>query len=131
MAYFAAWGEATPPDWQRQGMRAVWALLQWSAIVAVLGFARQWAPADSPLLRRLSEAVFPVYILHQTLIVVIAVQLRPLGLAPLIEGPLLVLLTIGGCWLGVALIRRSNWLRPLFGLHRLPQPASRAAAALS
>jgi glucans biosynthesis protein C len=131
IAYFTAWSEATPPEWQRQGMRAVWALLQWSAIVAVLGFARHWAPGDSPLLRRLSEAVFPVYILHQTLIVVIAVQLRPLGLRPLLEGPLLVILSFAGCWLGVALIRRSNLLRPLFGLRRLPRPVPRAAAVTS
>jgi glucans biosynthesis protein C len=129
VAYFSVWGEATPPEWQRQAMRAVWALLQWGAIVAVLGFARQWAPGDSPLLRTLSEAVFPVYILHQTLIVVIAVQLRPLGLTPLVEGPLLVVLTFAGCWLGVLLIRRSNLLRPLFGLRRLPPADGRPAAA--
>ena len=87
----------------------------------MLGFARHWAPGDSPLLRRLSEAVFPVYILHQTLIVVIAVHLRPLGLAPLLEGPVLVLLTFAGCAAGVALIRRSSLLRPLFGLRQLPR----------
>mgnify|MGYP000889726028 FL=1 len=100
--------------------RLCWGLDQWSAIVAVLGFARRLAPGDSPLLRYLAQAVFPVYILHQTVIVVLAHNLQPLGIAPWIEGPGLVLATLGLCFAGHALIRRVPLLRPLFGLARKP-----------
>ena len=41
-------------------------------IVPVLGLARHWPPRDTPLLRRLSEALFPLYLLHQPLLAVIA-----------------------------------------------------------
>ena len=116
VAYFAAFRELEPPQALRLAMRATWGLNQWCAIVAVLGLARRIAPGDSPTLRYLSRAVFPVYILHQTIIVVLAWHLRPLGLQPPVEGPLLVAATFALAFAGYGLIRRIPPLRPLFGL---------------
>ncbi|HET6434991.1 MAG TPA: acyltransferase [Xanthomonadaceae bacterium] len=125
--YFAGFDEAHPPaDALRLLQRGVWGLFQWSAIAAILGFGRHWSPADGPLLRYLTQAVFPFYILHQTVIVVLAHTLQPLGLRPALEGPLLVLATAVACLLGFELVRRARWLRPLFGL----KPAAREAAIL-
>lgn len=106
----------TPPWTLRAFQRAVWALFQWTAIAAILGYARGWIVGETPALRYLREAVFPVYILHQTVIVVLAHDAQPLGLPPLVEGPLLVLATFALCFLGFELVRRVRWLRPLFGL---------------
>jgi glucan biosynthesis protein C len=86
--------------------------------VAVCGFARSFAPGDGKALRYLREAVFPVYILHQTLIVVFAHNLKPLRLIPIVEGPLLVGMTFAACFAGYEIVRRVAWLRPLFGLRR-------------
>ena len=108
----------------------MWGLFQWSAIAAILGFGRHWSPADSPLLRYLTQAVFPFYILHQTVIVVLAHELQPLGLRPVLEGPLLVLATALACLLGFEIVRRVRWLRPLFGLKAMERkPAELAAPA--
>jgi len=115
-AYFELFRQAQPPQEWRLGMRAVWGLNQWVAIVAILGFARQRSPGDSPALRYLSRAIFPVYILHQTIIIALAHNARPLGLAPLLEGPLLVVLTFALSLAGYELVRRVPPLRPLFGL---------------
>ena len=98
--------------------RTVWALFQWTAIAAILGSVRGIAFRDGPALRYLREAVFPVYILHQTVIVILAHNAQPLGLRPAIEGPLLVLATFGLCFLGFEIVRRVRWMRPLFGLKR-------------
>jgi surface polysaccharide O-acyltransferase-like enzyme len=128
--YFHASGhseEAPPPEALRMLQRAVWAMFQWSAIAAILGFARGIAFRDSAALRYLREAVFPVYILHQTLIVVLAHNAQPLGLRPAIEGPLLVLATFALSFAGFELVRRVRWLRPLFGL-KTAHSADRAAA---
>jgi glucan biosynthesis protein C len=57
-----------------------------------------------------------VYILHQTVIVVVAHALKPSHLYPPIEGVLLVLVTAATCFLGYEAIRRVRLLRPLFGL---------------
>jgi glucans biosynthesis protein C len=127
VTYFGYFTDIAPPQALRLAMRGAWGLDQWCAIVAILGFARHWAPGDSPALRYLSTAIFPVYILHQTIIVVLAVNLRPFALPPLLEGPLLVLLTFGLSFAGYELIRRIRPLRPLFGLKWREAAGGRAA----
>ena len=124
-AYFAHYDKIEPPDWLRQTQRVFYALDQWCAIVAALGFARQWNPADSRARRYLTEAIFPFYIVHQTAIVLLAHFMKPLGLRPLVEGPLLVAATVAICFASFEIVRRVGWMRPLFGL----APAPRAVGA--
>lgn len=114
--YFGHYAEIMPPETMRLAQRAAWGVNQWMAIVAILGFARRLAPGDGPVRRYLTDAVFPVYILHQTVTVVLAYNLRPLDLPPLLEGPLLVALTFALSFAGYECVRRIGWLRPLFGL---------------
>ena len=61
-----------------------------------------------------------MYILPQTVIVVVAHALKPSHLYPPIEGVLLVLVTAATCFLSYEAIRRVRLLRPLFGLERGP-----------
>ena len=127
--YFAGYDDAHPiPEALRLWLRLAWAADQWCAIAALLGFAYRWRHADSPALRYLTVAVFPVYILHQTVIVVLAHALKPLKIAPALEAMLLVGATFALCFAGYALIRRGRILRPLFGLHPLNGSAASAAA---
>lgn len=134
LAYFVRFDDVQPPELLRMAMRLVWGLDQWCAIVAVLGFARRWNPGDSRVLRYLVPAVFPVYILHQTVTVVIAHHLKPLSIPPVAEGLLLVAITFAACFTGYEVIRRVGLLRPLFGLKRrvathLPARAQPTATA--
>jgi glucan biosynthesis protein C len=109
-------GVARVPSAISMSWQVVYGVEQWSAIVAVLGFARRHLVHDSAARRYLTTAIFPVYILHQTIIVVCAHALQPSNLNPAVEGPLLVLVTAAVSFLGYDLIRRIRWLRPLFGL---------------
>lgn len=119
-------------------LRRLWQLVFsaqiWLAIVAVLGFARRHFNRDNAARRYLTTAVFPVYILHQTVIVVAAHALQPVRFDPLLEGFVLVLVTSAVCLLGYEAIRRVAVLRPLFGLavsekgERGPAPMPRGAA---
>jgi len=118
--YFGTFGEDVS-DLMRGFQRGVWGAFQWTAIVAVIGFAAHYAPGDNRARRYLNEAVFPVYILHQTIIIVLAHNLKPLGLHPTVEGPLLVLGTFALCFGGFELVRRVGWARPLLGLQRRKQ----------
>ena len=95
---------------------------QWCAVVAALGFAHIHLNRDGPLRRYLTEAVFPVYILHQTLIILLAQALRPSMLEPGIEGLLLVLGTFAISFAIFEIVKRIAWVRPLFGLKRLGSP---------
>jgi surface polysaccharide O-acyltransferase-like enzyme len=95
---------------------AVYSVQQWCAIVAALGFAQVHLNRDGPARRYLTQAVFPVYILHQTLILLLAHSFAPLALNPVLEGGLLVGLTFALSLAGFEMVRRLRWLRPLFGL---------------
>ena len=104
--------------------------LQWSAIVAVLGFARRHLNHDNPTRRYLTDAVFPVYLLHQTFTILLASALAPAQLAPAIEATLLIIGTFALCFATYEGVRRVRWLRPLFGLKLAPaNPATRTSAA--
>jgi hypothetical protein len=95
---------------------AVYGAEQWLGILTVLGFARRHLTTDSAARRYLTTAIFPVYILHQTVIVVCAHALKPAHLYPPVEGMLLILVTAATCFLAWEVIRRVWLLRPLFGL---------------
>jgi peptidoglycan/LPS O-acetylase OafA/YrhL len=129
-AYYGAYSDdaAVPPEALRLFARVVYGAEQWLAIAAVLGFAHRHLTHDSPARRYLTTAIFPVYILHQTVIVVVAHALKPSHLYPPVEGVLLVLVTVATCFLGYEAIRRLRPLRPLFGLERGARVSKFAAA---
>jgi glucan biosynthesis protein C len=108
------------PEDLRALQRVAWAAQQWSSIVALLGFAQRHLNHDHRWRAPLNEAVFPLYLLHQTLIIVLAMALAPLALAPVLEGLLLVVATGVLALLAWRLLRHSGRLRPWFGLPPAP-----------
>jgi surface polysaccharide O-acyltransferase-like enzyme len=112
------WDNATPAAVAvlRPVMVSVYALMAWCATVAACGFAVRHLDHDSPARRYLNEAIFPVYILHQTLIVELAHAMKPLRIAPGPEALMLVVLTTTLSFGIFELVRRMGVLRPLFGL---------------
>jgi surface polysaccharide O-acyltransferase-like enzyme len=120
-----SWWDSTPNVW-RGISQASQALYMWTALLAIFGYGYAWLNRPLRWLPYASEAVYPWYILHQSLMIVIAYNLIPLHLGPVWE-PLLILAgTIGGCLiLHETIIRRVAILRPLFGL----KPKSRAESA--
>ncbi|MFS8421197.1 acyltransferase [Xanthomonas campestris pv. campestris] len=115
--YLSIYDDAHPaPTTLRLLLRVLWAVDQWCAIAAVLGFAYRFRHADGAALRYLTAAVFPVYVLHQTIIVVLAHSLTPLALPQLVESATLIVATAALCLAGHEVIRRQRWLRPLSGL---------------
>lgn len=93
------------------------AIYWWTALLALLAWSARLLNRPWPGLRYASEAVYPWYILHQSLIVLAAYWLIPLRLGALWEPLLVLAITVAGCLLiHELLIRRIRWLRPLFGL---------------
>lgn len=100
----------------------VFAVYQWATICAVLGFgSRHLRSADGPALRYLTDAVFPCYLAHQTLLVIAAHLLIPQDLPVGVEAGLLVLITLGGSLVVYEIVRRTGPLRPLWGLRPRPR----------
>jgi glucans biosynthesis protein C len=122
IAYFGAYSDDAdiPPPALRLFARCIYGAEQWLAIAAIVGFAHRHLIHDNAARRYLTSAIFPVYILHQTVIVVMAHALKPSHLYPPVEGVLLVLVTAATCFLSYEVIRRVRLLRPLFGLEGGP-----------
>lgn len=88
----------------------------WSVLYTLLGFSQVFLNKDSAVLRYLSAAIFPYYVLHQTLIIVVGIALSSLGYSLFIESGLLLVLTFLGCAIFYhLLIRRMGWWGVLFG----------------
>ncbi len=92
-------------------------LYGWAAICALCGFAKALLNRPSALLSHLNEAVLPIYVLHQPILLATAFWLFPLRLPVGVE----VLLLAGATGLGSlavyeAIIRPFAFSRFLFGL---------------
>ena len=90
----------------------------WGAIVGLVGLAeRQWN-RDSKWRPMLAEAVFPFYIIHQTVIIVIGYWLLTTPTTGLERFLILVAATFAGCWAFYLIGRSIDPVRPLIGLKR-------------
>lgn len=100
----------------------LFAITQWGVVCAALGFAsRHLRNADTPLKRYLNDAIFPVYMAHQTILVLALFVLAPRGLPMWIEPPVLILITFAASLAIYEVVRRINLIRPLWGLKPLPK----------
>jgi len=89
----------------------------WIVIASLLGLAQKYLNRPSRTLNYMTEAIFPWYILHQTLTIMAGYWLTRQGLSVGIEFAGVCLATFGGCVLVHEIfIRRFNVIRPLFGL---------------
>lgn len=108
------------------------AVLAWSAILGLIGFAQTRLHHDGPLRRYLTEAIFPYYIVHQTIIIAAGFWLKQAGAQNGLAFLVTLLTTVLGCALTYEIARRVNWLRPFLGLKRMtshPGPAAEAKGA--
>lgn len=95
------------------------ALFMWTAILTIFSWGYTWLNRPFLWLPYATEAVYPWYVLHQSLIVLLAYWLIPLKLGGALESTLVIGGSIAGCLLlHEIVIRRVDILRPLFGLKR-------------
>ena len=102
-----------------------------SWILAVFGFAARYLNRPSGTLSYLSEAAYPVYILHIIFLNLGCVLIFSTTLPVQAQFGLVVLFTLAGCYAMYEVIKRIPWMRSLFGLKYLPhkQPTLSKAAA--
>ncbi len=85
-------------------------------VLAILGISSQFLNKKSAKLSYFSEAVYPYYIVHQTIIIIAGFELSKFHLGAIIEPVSIIIITLVGCMLSFEIIRRVEILRPLFGL---------------
>jgi glucan biosynthesis protein C len=113
------WGFDLPvAGWLSEGLGiSLWGVAPWLLLIAILGFGRRYLNVTNPLLKYTSQAAYPFYLLHQTVIVIIGfyVVQWPIGLLP--RFLIIVLAAIAATLLIYELlVKRSNVTRVLFGM---------------
>lgn len=111
-------GDTRAPAWVFLPYHVARNVNGWLIIIALLGIADAKWNRDHPKRAMLAEAVFPFYIVHQTIIVVVGWWLLQGQVAALPSFLILVAATVTGCWLFYWIGRSIGWLRPLIGLQR-------------
>lgn len=109
-------GAAIGPETSRWLYHLGQALQAWGMICGLLGMANAWWNRDGPARNYLALGVFPFYIIHQTIIVVVAYWALSVGLGQLAQFAAIFAATCIGCWLFYEVTLRAGQLRPVFGL---------------
>jgi hypothetical protein len=113
------------PGWLHLAWNWLSGLNMWLWLATVLGWGHHLLNRPFRWLPYANEAIFPWYMLHQSIIVALVFWLAPLHLGPIVEPLLVIAGTVSGCALAHEfLIRRNRWLRPLFGLKPLADDAA-------
>ncbi|MDR0794824.1 MAG: acyltransferase family protein [Tannerella sp.] len=95
------------------------AINEWTWILALIGYAATYLNKPSKSLKYANEAVYPFYILHQTVIIALGYYLKNTEMYLTIKFLIMIIGTFGISWLIYEFgIRRFAWIRPLFGMKR-------------
>lgn len=89
----------------------------WAWILTIFGYAAAYLNRQSKVLKYANEAVYPFYMLHQTVTITLGYYLMNVELGLGLKFGLMSIGTFGVSWLVYEyLISRWHWVRPLFGL---------------
>lgn len=98
-------------------------------VFAVLAFGNRYLNRSSDTLRYLSQAAYPVYILHMIFLYAGSILIFPLAIPVQLQFVLLLIFTVTGCMLTYEGIRRVRLLCPLFGItHRDGIPSGKSVS---
>jgi len=89
---------------------------RWCWILMILGYASEYLQRNNKWIAYLNQGVYPYYILHQTILIVVAYVLSSYSLGAVIEPIIVILATFIGCAIGYEIIRHFKLTRLLFGL---------------
>lgn len=114
------------PSLQLTGLNLLGALASWLVIVGLLGYGRRYLNRSSAGLAYLAESSYPVYLLHQSVIVVAAFYLVGLPAAEPLQWLTLLVVSVAATFALYELVRRFQTTRFLFGMRPLKKTGATA-----
>jgi len=116
--YFFSWQEL---PWTYETLDTLWSiariLVAWCWVVTCMGYGQRYLSFKKPMLKIANEGIYPFYILHQTVIIILGYYVIQLSWLPGMKFLVLVALsfvvTVGIYW---CLIRPFNVFRFLLGM---------------
>ncbi|CAM4404497.1 acyltransferase family protein [Pseudoalteromonas ostreae] len=116
LGYQMIWQNPATSQWQITSMDMLYTSQRLVGVLLMLALAQRFLNHDHPKLALLNCAVFPFYLLHQSVIIGLAYYFSPLQLGPWLEPTLIILFTFGLCALVCWGLSYGALLRPLFGM---------------
>ena len=116
------------PSLQLAGLSFLGMLAAWLVIVGLLGYGKVYLDRTSPALAYLAEGSYPIYILHQTVIVVAAFSIVGLAVAEPLQWLTLLVVSVGVTFALYEVLRRFSVSRFLFGMRPLKKKEAAALA---
>ena len=108
------------PFWDGIAYAVIAGIYGWAVVLTLAGYAAEYLNRSSELLSYLTEAVLPIYVVHQPILLIAAFFLFPLAMPVALEIALLVAITgVGSVAIYQWLVRRWSVMRFLFGLKKL------------
>lgn len=115
--FFAGTVRATIPPEVRPLFALLSAINVMAWLFAIIGVAHRYLIRRPAFLSEATEAVYPFYLIHQTVTVIAVWGLLRVGAPPLLGFAAAVVVTFAGTGLIYAvLVRPWTWIRPLFGM---------------
>jgi hypothetical protein len=97
-------------------------VLTWFWVISIIGYGQKYLNKNHPLLKPSNEGIYPFYILHQTVIILVAYPFGSMNidiLTKFIVVSILSLISTVGIYL--IFIKPFNVMRFLFGMKRKPK----------
>jgi glucan biosynthesis protein C len=89
----------------------------WAVLITLIGFGQHYLNRPHPLLKYVNEGLYPFYILHQTVIIVLGYYVCQLDWSIAAKFWITSVLTLVSCvGFFLLIIRPFNWVRVLFGM---------------
>jgi peptidoglycan/LPS O-acetylase OafA/YrhL len=122
----------TDPDLSLRVFLVMYAagLGKWLILVGILGCGKRFLDRTSPALSYLAEGSYPIYILHQTVIVVLAFYVVGLAAAEPLQWLTLLVSAVAITFALYELVRRFSVTRFLFGMRPLKKRSAAEAPTL-
>jgi glucans biosynthesis protein C len=117
-------------SWQGLGLRFGGMVATWLMLMGILGFGERYLNRTSRVRTYLAQGSYPVYILHQTVIVVLAFYIVQIGAPRPVLWVILLVAAVLGTFALYEIARRINVLRFLLGMRwrrRAPEPVEAVA----
>lgn len=105
------------------GSSPVYVLTGWTGVLAIMGAGRHLADISTPFTAYMSAAAYPVYILHQAMLVAVAYYVVMIAIPPALQFTAIVIASFLLTFASYEILRRIPGIRALFGIpgpHKSP-----------
>ena len=100
------------PSWSRAGLAFLGSAALWLMVIGAMGIGKRYLNRTSAIERYLAEGSYPVYIIHQTMIVIIAFYVVDFAIPRAAQWVILLVLAVAATFALYEVVRQGHVLVP-------------------